>query len=126
MMRIKDIYTFFPLYIINVFLPTDMYILKIFYLLLEILFFPFCHVYGEYNVCTCGNSEREKIKPHKNWKFEIWENFFFLHNYVLKLYLFRNFLDLEADKFIENNPEVAVYKNERRGRDPRLVASYCK
>lgn len=38
---------------------------------------------------------------------------------------FRHFLDLEADKFITNNPEVAVYINERKGRDPRLVAGYC-
>jgi len=39
---------------------------------------------------------------------------------------FRRFLDFEADKFIEDNPEVAVYITERKGQQPRLVANYCK
>ena len=45
----------------------------------------------------------------------------------LKFYLsFRSFLDFEADKFIEKNPEVAVYITERKGQSPRLVANYCE
>ena len=46
--------------------------------------------------------------------------------FIFTFFTYRSFLDLEADKFIEKNPEVAVYITERKGRSPRLIANYCE
>jgi len=36
----------------------------------------------------------------------------------------RHFLDFEVDKFIDTNPQISVYIQQRNGRDPRIVANY--
>ena len=42
------------------------------------------------------------------------------------MFYHRHFLDFEVDKFIDSNPQISVYTQQRNGRDPRLVANYCK
>ncbi|XP_066915134.1 large ribosomal subunit protein mL43-like [Clytia hemisphaerica] len=76
--------------------------------------------------------------PHKHPSNDTFEPFWKFGRYVCQLKRLtinycsdnpgsrgiRRFLDLEVDQFIENNPEVAVYLQERRGQSPRLVANY--
>ena len=38
----------------------------------------------------------------------------------------RNFIDFESSKFVEENPNIAVYFKKRNRKPPRLVANYCK
>ena len=38
----------------------------------------------------------------------------------------RNFIDFESSKFVEENPNIAVYFKKRNRKPPRLIANYCK
>lgn len=38
----------------------------------------------------------------------------------------RDFLEKHMVDFAEKNPSISIYVNERKGKNPKLIAQYCK